>query len=162
MSGTVSPGEEDRILQAKKKAMHLLTVQDRTEAALREKLALSGFAPSEVEEALGYVKSYGYIDDRRVAENMIRSAMGSKSRQMIMKTLQDKGVDRETALLAWEEVTAEEGPDEDELIRKAVRKRCPKGIPEDPGELRRLIGYLARRGFSYSDVRRILDVPWED
>ena len=153
---------EDRTLAAKKKAMRLLEQQDRSEAGLREKLFRAGFTEEEAWEALSYVRSYGYLDDRRFAENFIRTHLSTRSRQWIFQSLSEKGVDREITQNAWEEVAAEEEPDEDALIRKAIQKRCPEGIPEDAAGIRRLYGYLARRGFSYSDVRRVLDLPLEE
>ena len=44
---------------------------DRTEAQLREKLLQAEFSPELVEEAVAYVKSFGYIDDERYVRNYI-------------------------------------------------------------------------------------------
>lgn len=151
----------ERLLAAKKKAMRLLEQADRSEAGLRDRLLGSGFSEEEAEAALSYVRSFGYLNDQRMAENLIRQALSSQSKQKILMRLTEKGIDRETALLAWEEVTSEEEYSEEDLIRQAVRKRCPGGVPEDPGERRRLYGFLARRGFSYSSIQRALSLPEE-
>ena len=61
--------------RAKLRAMHLLEDMDRTESALREKLR-QGLYPSDVTEAaIEYVKSFGYLDDVRYAENFVRSRL---------------------------------------------------------------------------------------
>ena len=55
----------DERYQAKKKAMDLLLHNDRTEAELRERLLRKEFDADSVEDAVAYVKSFGYIDDER-------------------------------------------------------------------------------------------------
>ncbi len=160
--GNQDLSSEERLKEAKRKALLYLERADRTEADLLEKVRKAGFSEEEARAAIEYCRSFGYIDDRRVAENYIRSHLSSKSKQRILSDLYEKGVDRQEALDVWEEVAIEEGHDEDALLRQTVQKRCPNGVPTDPGELRRLIGYLARRGFSYSEVKRVLDTPWEE
>lgn len=147
--------EMDIYKKAKLRAMHLLERADRTERGLRQKLLLN--YPEEVaEEAIAYVKSFGYVNDRRYAENYIRFRAQSKSRVQILQELQRKGVSRETALAAWEEVSATEEMDERSLIRSLVRKKYPSGSILDEGQMRRLQGYLARRGFSWEDISAVL------
>ena len=58
----LNPEERDR---ARKKAMRLLEHMDRTEKGLTDKLRQAEFSPEAVEDALAYVKSYGYINDAR-------------------------------------------------------------------------------------------------
>ena len=69
--------------RAKLRAMHLLEDMDRTEAGLREKLRQGLYPEDAAEEAVRYVKSFGYLDDTRYAENFVRSRKGSKSRREI-------------------------------------------------------------------------------
>lgn len=151
--------DEDRQLLQKKvtrRAMHLLEHMDRTEQGLRDKLAQSKYPPEMIETAVAYVKSYGYIDDMRYACSFIRCKLEDKSRQQIITALRRKGVSQEICVQAWEEVSAEEQPDEKALICKLIQKRC-KGetvLPEK--EYRRLQGYLARRGFSWDSVNAAL------
>lgn len=147
--------EMDIYEKAKLRAMHLLGRADRTERGLRQKL-LANYPEEVVEEAIAYVKSFGYINDRRYAENYIRFRAQSKSRVQILQELQRKGVSRETALAAWEEVSSTEEMDERSLIRSLVLKQYPSSSTLDEGQMRRLQGYLARRGFSWEDISAVL------
>lgn len=147
--------EMDIYEKAKLRAMHLLERADRTERGLRQKL-LANYPEEVVEEAIAYVKSFGYINDRRYAENYIRFRAQSKSRVQILQELQRKGVSRETALAAWEEVSSTEEMDERSLIRSLVLKQYPSSSTLDEGQMRRLQGYLARRGFSWEDISAVL------
>ena len=67
------------IKEAEKKALRLLTVSDRTEYQLREKLREGDFPPEAIDAAVEYVRSYHYIDDGRYAEIFIRSKRSEKS-----------------------------------------------------------------------------------
>ena len=53
--------------RAKMRAMHLLEQGDWTRRGLEDKLLKSGYPPHAAEEALAYVESFHYIDDKRYA-----------------------------------------------------------------------------------------------
>ena len=149
-----SPEEQK---DATRKAMRLLEHMDRTEKGLRDKLRQSGFSPDAVDAALVYVQSYGYIDDSRYARTYIAYRMDSKSRQKIIQELIGKGVDKETAVAAWEEEAALNSPDERTLLIRTVEKKYAPGTELDEKEMRRLYGYLVRRGFQFSDISSVLE-----
>ena len=149
-----SPEEQK---DATRKAMRLLEHMDRTEKGLRDKLRQSGFSPDAVDAALAYVQSYGYIDDSRYARTYIAYRMDSKSRQKIIQELIGNGVDKETAVAAWEEEAALNSPDERTLLIRTVEKKYAPGTELDEKEMRRLYGYLVRRGFQFSDISSVLE-----
>ena len=65
--------------RAKLRAMHLLNDMDRTESQLRTKL-LNGDYPADIaDEAIAYVKSFGYINDESYIRRIIESRKNSKS-----------------------------------------------------------------------------------
>ena len=130
---------------------------DRTEKGLTDKLRQAEFSQEAVEDAIAYVKSYGYINDARYARTYISFRMESKSRQKILSELQMKGVDRQTALEAWEEMEELMEPDERAVLRKTIEKKYAPDTELDEGQMRRLYGYLARRAFKYEDISHTLD-----
>lgn len=147
--------EEQR--KARMKAMRLLEHMDRTEKGLRDRLVQAGFSGEAVEDAMDYVQSYGYINDARYACHYISGRLGTKSRQLILQELQQKGVDRQTALLAWEEAAETGEPDERVMVRTAVEKKYEPGAELSEKEMRRLYGFLARRGFRQNDISAVLE-----
>lgn len=147
----------EEIRNARKKAMQLLERMDRTEKALADRLRQAGFSERAVADAMNYVKSYGYIDDRRYARTYIAYRMETKSRQMLLMELQQKGVDRQTAVEAWEEEVALNQPDEREVLRKTIEKKYAPGSEMNEKEMRRLQGFLVRRGFRFSDIASVLE-----
>ena len=143
--------------RAAKKAMKLLEHMDRTEKGLRDRLHQAGFGQDAIEAAMAYVESYGYIDDYRYARTYIAYRMDAKSRQKVMQELVAKGVDRSVAAAAWEEEAALHAPDEREILRREVEKKYAPGARLDEKEMRRLYGYLGRRGFQFSDISGVLE-----
>ena len=126
--------EESREKEAIRKAMRLLVSRDRSEQELRDRLAREGYDPESAEAAIEYVKSYGYVNDRRYAENYVMSAGSRKSRAALRSFLQDKGIAGEEIENALEELP-------DKMEEK---------------ELRRALGYLARKGFSSGDIWKVI------
>ena len=58
--------------RAKIRAMALLKSHDYTEGRLREKLQANGYPKCCIDETVAYIYSYGYVDDRRFADNYIK------------------------------------------------------------------------------------------
>ena len=75
--------EPEEVRKAKEKAMRLLLQQDRTEKELRDRLYRAGFSETASEAAMQYVSGFGYLDDRRYAENYISFHKGRRSRKEI-------------------------------------------------------------------------------
>ena len=150
----VSPEEQKK---ARMKAMKLLEYMDRTEKGLLERMQREEFSNEAIQDAMDYVKSFGYINDLRYAQHYISYRLGIKSKQKIMQELYLKGVDRETAELAWEEVSELETPDERAMIRKHIEKKIEPGTELNEKEMRRIFGQLARKGFRSGDIFSVLE-----
>ena len=143
--------------EARKKALRLLEHMDRTEKGLMDRLLRAGFSEELSEDAVSYVKDYGYINDRRYALNYIMYRIHDKSRQKIFQELSGKGIDRQTIQDAWEEAEELETPDERALLCQMIEKKYEPGAELDEREMRRLYGYLARRGFRSGDIFSVLE-----
>ena len=143
--------------QARRKALRLLEHMDRTERGLTDRLRQAGFSVEAAEDAVSYVREFGYINDERYAFNYIMYRIHDKSRQKIFQELSGKGIDRQTIQDAWEEAEELETPDERALLRQIVGKKYEPGAELDEREMRRLYGYLARRGFRSGDIFSVLE-----
>lgn len=124
---------------------------------LTDRLLRAGFSEELAEDAVSYVKDYGYINDRRYALNYIMYRIHDKSRQKIFQELSGKGIDRQTIQDAWEEAEELETPDERALLCQMIEKKYEPGAELDEREMRRLYGYLARRGFRSGDIFSVLE-----
>ena len=148
--------------RAKLYAMRLLQDQDRTEKELTDKIVRAGYDPEIAAEALAYVKKFGYVNDRRYAENYAGRYRGARSIKQIRQELKKRGIPAQII----EDVTADAG-EEDEytaIVRLLVKRRYdPRASEEenDPEKQRRerdkQLRYLASKGFSYAAVRYVFD-----
>ena len=142
--------------RAKLRAMHLLNDMDRTESQLRIKLLNGDYPADIVDEAIAYVKSFGYINDESYIRRFIESKKNSKSKKEIYALLMKKGVDMEQV----QEILSEYYGAEDSLnaIRDLLRKKRydPKSATDQ--EMRKIYGYLARKGFGYEDIRQVIQI----
>lgn len=147
---------EDELKRAKAKALHLLNIMDRTEEQLRLKLRQKGFREDIVEQALEYVKSFGYINDDGYAERFIQSKQHAKSKKEIYAALCQKGIDRDKIEQAMEKSYAEYS--EIETIRNLVHKKHVSISDATDAEKKKICDYLLRKGFRYEDIRQVIQV----
>lgn len=110
--------------RAKMRAMNLLQKKAYSEAELRRKLVLGEYPAGIIEQAIEYVSSYKYIDDRRLAEDYVRIHIGDKSKQRIIADLLSKGIHKDVISSAIEN-NKEEGFEIDEVVqaRRLLEKR---------------------------------------
>ena len=139
--------------RATKRAMHLLEKMDRTEYKLREKLSEGGYPDEAIEDAIGYVKRYHYLDDERYARNYVFLAQDRKSRKKLSIELYQRGIKKELIDRILEE---EYEADEEKQICQLLEKRGfdPKTCSEK--ERQKLYQFLLRRGFQSSDICKVM------
>ena len=147
--------QEILIKRARKRVMHLLEKMDRTEEQLRVKLRQGCYPEDVIEDAIGYVKGYHYLDDLRYAQNYVRSHREKKSRRMLQLELQKRGVAKEWIQQAIEEEYEQEN--EQEQILKWIRKKDYSSDTADLKEKQRMYQFLLRRGFRPNDILHALD-----
>lgn len=145
----------DEVLKkrARERSLYLLKSMDRTEKEIRNKLK-QGFYPEKIIECtLVFLKTYGYVDDRRYAENYISSQIGRKSRKIILQSLYRKGIVKDLAeeVLELFEDTTEE-IDERRLIYALIEKKNYDYENADRREKNRVAAFLLRKGFEMDDV----------
>ena len=143
--------------RAKLRAMHLLSDMGRTESQLRTKLKQGGYTEDAVEAAIRYVKSFGYINDMEYARSFIDSRKDRKSKKELYAALLQKGVPAEIVEQVFEEADYGE-KDSRQAIEALMRKRSYNPETADVKEKQKMMGYLMRKGFSYQDVRNVLQV----
>ena len=142
--------------RAKLRALHLLNDMDRTETQLRTKLKQGFYTEDIIEQTIEYVKSFGYIGDASYARRYIQSRQKNKSKKEIYVELCKKGVAKEEIDSAMEECYENHG--EEEAIRTLLRKKKYNPEQATEAETQKIYGYLARKGFSYDQIRQVIQV----
>jgi regulatory protein len=140
-------------------ALRSLTRRDMSEMELRHKLKNRGYADCQIDDAVSRMKGYGYLDDGRYARQWAESALrcGRRFGPRLKMELAARGI-AEDVISEVVDSLADEFP-EPELVAAIVAKRFG-GIDfsnPDPGEKRRVVAYLQRRGFSLPVILKVLD-----
>ncbi|HEX4586609.1 MAG TPA: recombination regulator RecX [Mycobacterium sp.] len=145
-----STSEASREEQARNLCLRLLTARARTRSELAGQLAKRGYPEDVSELVLDRLAHVGLVDDEDFAEQWVRSRRlnAGKGKRALAAELRTRGVDNDviTAALAGIDVEAERQRAE-QLVRDKLRRE-KLGDDDDTKVARRLVGMLARRGYS--------------
>ncbi len=145
--------------RAKLRAMNLLKSRPYTEKKLREKLQMGQYPQCCIEEAVSYVKSYGYINDEQYAADYLFYHGDRLNKVQVFRKLREKGVD--DALIEKVYGTyCDNGnaPKEEELICRFLKKKRLTAHDVKNRECRhKIIRILLQKGFSYDQILRVFD-----
>ncbi len=143
--------------RAKLRSMNLLKSREYTEYQIREKLRQGLYPEEAIDEAVEYVKSYRYIDDRRYAKDYIVYYSESRSRGRIEQDLFRKGISKELIRTVYEEdLGGENLPDEIPLMEKWLEKKGYNKENADYQEKQKMGAFLYRKGFSLDNIEKLL------
>jgi regulatory protein len=152
----VRPPGPARRREATDLALHYLALRDRTEHEVREYLRKKGFTAGDVDASLAAIRSWGYLRDDQVAmrwaQDRVERYCWGPAR--IVSGLRQRGVG---PTLAQDAVrTIMEGRTEEALARRAAQRY----LESHPGiggarAMRRLAGFLERRGYSWEVIYRV-------
>ncbi|EEI16826.1 recombination regulator RecX [Corynebacterium lipophiloflavum] len=152
--GTLFDREEEQALApVRTRALRLLDQRARSKAELRSRLISAEFDPELVERVLDSLENSGLVNDAVFASEWVRqrSQRRGKSARALDMELLDKGVAEPVRQEALSQITAE---DEEAAARAVAEKKARevKAAPSDRAEydkhLRRIVGVMARRGYS--------------
>ena len=136
------------------RAAKLLAAKQRSVAELRERLLASrGATAAIVEEVIGRLREYGYLDDAKFAQSYASLRLRERpiGRRRLERDLFLKKVDKPTTSAALDEVF--EAMPEEDLIERAIAKRIRlRGKPKSREEAKKLFDHLLRQGFGFELV----------
>ena len=145
-----STSKDNREEHARALCLRLLTARARTRAELEGQLAKRGYPDDVAAKVLDRLAQVGLVDDADFAEQWVRSRRvnAGKGKRALAAELRNKGVDTEviTTALAGIDAGAERQRAE-QLVRDKLRRE-KLGDDDDTKVARRLVGMLARRGYS--------------
>ena len=145
-----STSELSREEQARNLCLRLLTARARTRAELEGQLAKRGYPYDVSKRVLDRLTQVGLIDDADFAEQWVRSrrANAGKGKRALAAELRTKGVDNDVIMAALDGIDAgAERQRAEKLVRDRLRRE-KLGDDDDAKVARRLVGMLARRGYS--------------
>jgi regulatory protein len=145
-----STSETSREEQARSLCLRLLTARARTRAELAGQLTKRGYPDDVSGRVLDRLTEVGLVDDADFAEQWVRSRRvnAGKGKRALAAELRTKGVDNDVITAALEGIDAgAERERAEQLVRDKLRREKLSG-DDDAKVARRLVGMLARRGYS--------------
>lgn len=144
---------QDTVPAAIRSAYYLLRYRDRSEREMRERLAQKGYSGPVVDAAVEKLRGAGFLDDRRLAENLKRVA--SEQKQLgthgVKAFLQRRGIGRDVI------ESVPDSADERAVAERLIGKKIGRmSALDDMVIKKRLWGLLSRRGFSAGTIRAVL------
>lgn len=152
-SSLYDAGREESKAPIRAKALRLLDQRMRSRKELVERLeAVEEFPTSMIEEVVDDLTRSGLVNDELFASEWVRQRFASrgKSKMVLNRELQKKGIDASLRADALEQITHNA---EEEVARKLAAKKAAtiKTVAPDfnskQKDLRKVVGVLAWRGF---------------
>jgi regulatory protein len=135
------------------RALRLLGVRDRSRREIELRLLRAGFELEEVHGTIERLAAAGLIDDERFARALAQHELQvrRKGGRAALVALLSRGVARDVAKRAIEEV----GGDDDSRLDELARSRARRLTALEPAvAARRLQAYLVRRGYEPAQAAR--------
>ena len=141
---------------AEEAAIGLLARRERSEAELRVSLARKKFSAGVVSSVLQTLTVRGLQSDARFATSWVqtRQRLSPRGRTALVHELEQKGIQHEQISSSLRTLSSD---DEREAIRALIAARWRRRAQDDLRKSKQqLLAFLARRGFSYEDIRAVL------
>jgi len=157
-------GEPDPHDVARQIVLRQLAMAPRSRAELMQKLAQRGCAADVAATVLDRMTQVGLVDDEAYAQMLVRSQQAGRglAKRALARELRAKGIENHLAEDALTSISDEDERDRARaLVDKKLRAMHGLGIEV---QTRRLVGMLARKGYSsnmtYAVIREaIADAP---
>ncbi|MFL0578425.1 regulatory protein RecX [Dietzia sp. 179-F 9C3 NHS] len=148
--------------EAAKAALRLLRHRPRSEHELRERLAAREYESATIDEAVDRIRAWGLVDDADFAAEWVRGRRRrrGRSRGALQRELREKGVAEVHIAGAVAGIADDEERDHAaELVRSRLARRPGTGgaARDRLGERRRLVAFLARRGYPTGLAMSVVD-----
>ena len=139
-------------MSAKMRAVRIVAASNVSKQDLQRRLVSKGEDPTHAKNAVQWMEDLQLVDDLKTAQQIVSNCIGKGyGRSRAKQTLFEKRIPKEY----WEQVL-EDYPDQQDAIIKFLRARLSGEYDEK--QLRRAIDALLRRGHSYQQIRRGLEV----
>ena len=140
-----------------RKVVSLVNASDKSEKAIRERLSSSGFDESEIDEAVQKAKEYGFINDVRFADVLIRSRISQgKGIAGIERELRSHDIEPST-MDGWPESYDFDSRSEEQRALDLLSRKPPRSKNIREGAYRKLI----QHGYSSSTASSVARI-WHE
>jgi regulatory protein len=151
--------EEGAVEQAYNRTLHFLSYRPRSRAEIETYLERRGVNAPQIEKIAGRLERAGLLDDEAFAQYWVenRERFRPRGLRALRYELRNKGIRDDTIARALASVDVSES-----AYRSAGKKaRQLAGVDRQTFH-RKLVEYLARRGFSYEVARETAERLWTE
>lgn len=143
--------EAESRLNAKERALRMLSTRQMSRKELTDKLTQKGESPEAADAAAELMERVGAIDDGEYAGTIVRhySKKGYGAGR-IKNELSRRGISKEL----WDEALRQM-PESDDTLDALIERKL-RGREPDKKELKKVTDMLLRRGFSWSEIKSAL------
>jgi len=151
----------EEFVQAKEKAIAILSRRMRSEKELWDKLRIKEFHPEIINKVIIHLRDRGFLDDTRYAMTYTNHILSRKpaGKALLQRELRLKGISQ---VITKDTINKRlTDGDEDELALTAAqqflkRHQSMNNKNDDKARKQKLCSFLARRGFSWQTIYRVL------
>ncbi len=140
--------------RAYNRALGILSYAPKSRRALLERLIRDGVSPDAAEQAADQLEEYGLLNDAEYAALYAEELLRNKkvSARGAVDKLVSRGIPRELARAAVADLPFDEESGIEDLLRGKLSY-----FSRSPRDRDRAVAALARRGYAYSDIRRVME-----
>lgn len=145
----------DEIHRAKSAAYRFLSYRQRSVSEMETLLSRKGFEQQSISEVIENLLESGYLNDENFAKAYVddKTRFNSLGAYRLKAELRVKGIDEELIRDTLSDIE----PDIDHLV-ELVRRKYSGILAEDKNTIMRKVGgYLQRRGYGYEVIRKVLE-----
>ena len=144
--------ESNSRYSAKMRAVRIISASAVSKRDLQNRLVRKGETEAQAKEAVQWLSDLNLVDDRQTARQIVERCVHkgyglSRAKQALYEKQIPKAL--------WEEAL-ENYPDQTDRIADFLRSRLRD--PEDPKQVKRAVDAALRRGHSYGEVKRALEI----
>ena len=144
--------ESNSRYSAKMRAVRIISASAVSKRDLQNRLVRKGETEEQAKEAVQWLSDLNLVDDRQTARQIVERCVHkgyglSRAKQALYEKQIPKAL--------WEEAL-ENYPDQTDRIADFLRSRLRD--PEDPKQVKRAVDAALRRGHSYGEVKRALEI----
>jgi len=135
--------------------LKLLGKRDYSLAELLQKADMQDLDKTEIHDAVKYLTSKNFINDQRIASNLINHYASSKGKRWILQRCMSKQINENDFELAWQEYQESQEETEQYLdLKKKIMQKYNLTSFENltPQLLNKIFNYLAYRGFNPNEI----------
>ncbi|AGF48917.1 regulatory protein RecX [Candidatus Kinetoplastidibacterium galati] len=133
-------------------AIKYLSRKDYSQESLRKKLSIYCDNQYEIDNAIEYLKTKGFICDKRFVDNTIDKYSMNYGYSFIINLLKNNGIDIDLIL---DEISILKDSELDRAY-SLMKRKFPKGISSDIKTYSKCARFLSNRGFAKDVVYKVI------